>query len=150
MKLTLQFLIYQFIFLNLAIAQPTSYQQKDSSNSYLRFNEVDCERAQVIRDYQDGYLATSVSNAELGWNGNVDACIPGKISDLAMEKTLNRINYFRALVGVDSKVIFNKVKNEKAQKAVLMMDAENKLDHFPTSDWKCSTPEGIKPRANLI
>ena len=136
--------ISSFTILTAVHGQPISNDIDHTINFSFRDNIIECERASVIEDYQNDYLGTSVSSLELDWSGNVDNCDEGKISDLAMERTMRRINYFRNLVGIDNGIIFNEVKNEKCQKAVLMMDAENKLDHFPTSDWKCSSHEGIE------
>ncbi|GLR17750.1 T9SS type A sorting domain-containing protein [Portibacter lacus] len=129
---------------SIATAQPISDEFRDEVILTYRTDTISCDRNAVIENYKQGYIATEVSYDELGWNGDVDNCDEGSISDIAMEKTLQRINYFRKLVGVDQEVVFNDTKSQKCQKAILMMDAENKLDHYPTTDWKCSSPEGIE------
>ncbi len=144
MQLIYKLLIFQFIIFNALAAQPISEKYDDSIYISERSNEIECERAVIIEDYQNDFVGTNVSSMELDWNGNIDACEAGQISPLAMERTLRRINYFRHLVGLESEIIFSELKNKKSQKAVLMMDAENKLDHFPTVDWQCSSPEGIE------
>ena len=144
MRILITLALVFFSFLSI-FCQPISYN-KDSGEAQLNFRsvEINCNRDKIIQDYITGYEETQVNSTELAWDGDVDACKEGQISALALEKTRARINYFRKLVGIENKIIFNDEKNIKCQKAVLMMDAANKLDHFPTSDWLCSSTEGIE------
>lgn len=116
----------------------------DLSITTFRSSTIDCEREQVIGNYISDYLGTTVTTEELAWTGDVDQCDEGAISALGLERTKNRINYFRNLVGIPNGIIFTETKNQKCQKAVLMMNAARALDHFPTTDWLCSSPEGIE------
>ncbi len=141
-KLTYTFLFLFIIRLNAQPIQQVTLLREEPTNEF--YLQKSCDRNQVIKDYFTYYEGTEVASSELGWTGNVDNCDEGTISEIAMNKTLERINYFRRLVGIPNGVIFNTEKNEKCQKAVLMMQAAGTLDHYPTLDWKCASEEGVQ------
>lgn len=97
------------------------------------------KRQQAIDDYRSLYLT---SNTTASWTGSVSACSAGAVSTDMHTKTLKRINFYRKLVGLPYNMQFTTLLNEKAQKAALMMEANNRLDHFPTSAWACYTADG--------
>lgn len=145
MKLAFTLIINTWILLGL-MAQPRMMEQTnlDVGESTTSYRSNECDRQSIIDDYNQYYVGTEVSNSELNWTGNEETCDPGNISSSALQKTLDRINYFRRLVGVPNGVVFVDEKNQKCREAALMMDAEGKLDHFPTAEWKCSTEGGIQ------
>jgi uncharacterized protein YkwD len=100
-----------------------------------------CTRSQVISDYNNIYLTSSVTDTQLGWTGNLGSCNAGTISTLAQTNTLNRINYFRKLVGLGD-VTFDAALQSRCQQAALMMAANNALNHTPPSSWLCYTSDG--------
>ena len=61
-----------------------------------------------------------------------------------------RLSYFRKAVGLQNDVSENSTKSEKAQRAALMMQANNTLDHFPPNSWKCYSPEGKEGAGNSL
>jgi uncharacterized protein YkwD len=100
-----------------------------------------CTRSQAISDYNNIYLASAVTDTQLGWTGNLGSCIAGTISSLSQANTLNRVNYFRKLVGLGN-VTFDAVLSGKCQQAALMMAANNSLNHTPPPSWLCYTSDG--------
>jgi GEVED domain/Cysteine-rich secretory protein family len=105
-------------------------------------------RAAIIADYTTNFLGAAVSNTELGWTGAVSGCVSGSISALAQSRTLQRINYYRRLVGVTDNTTFDPSRNVATQNAALMMKANNALDHFPPNTWVCYTAAGYTGAGN--
>lgn len=101
-----------------------------------------CNRASVITDYVTNYLGSSVSTDELGWTGSVTGCVSGSISTQAQTKTIQRINYYRRLVGLSGTVTLDPSRNAGTQDAALMMLANNDLNHTPPTTWLCYTAAG--------
>ncbi len=101
-----------------------------------------CDRAAVITDYVTNYLGSSVSTAELGWTGSVTGCVSGSISAQAQTKTIQRINYYRRLVGLSGTVTLDPSRNAGTQDAALMMLANGALNHNPPTTWLCYTTAG--------
>ena len=60
---------------------------------------VPCNRQAIVDDFNAVYLNSGVSSAQLAWTGSIANCTPGTTSDLSKTNTINRINYFRKLVG---------------------------------------------------
>lgn len=101
-----------------------------------------CNRSEVVSNYNTTYLFSSVSVDELAWNGNVETCHSGSVSLSSLQKTLVRVNYFRGLVGLPQNITFNNELNAKCQEAALMMHANNSLNHYPPENWSCWTADG--------
>jgi|TARA_B100000959_G_scaffold280401_1_gene342150 uncharacterized protein YkwD len=101
-----------------------------------------CDRQQIAENYNTIYLGSQVLPAQLGWTGDVITCNPGTISTLSLDNTLDRINYFRDLVGLPSNITFDPLLNQKCQEAALMMDANNSVNHNPPPTWLCYTTNG--------
>ena len=101
-----------------------------------------CDRQQIVDNYNNIYLGSEVSTLQLGWTGNINTCDPGTISTLSLNNTLDRINYFRDLVGLPSDIIFDPILNQKCQESALMMEANGTVDHYPPTSWNCYTTDG--------
>ena len=71
---------------------------------------------------------------------NTGSCEAGEISTQSQTDFLLLVNKIRGLHGLKS-LTLGTMPNEM-QEAALMMDANNKLDHHPTSDWTCYTSAG--------
>jgi uncharacterized protein YkwD len=87
----------------------------------------------------------------IGWlGGSVLGCLPGLSSLLSTDATRASLNYVRSLAGL-APVSFSPALNAAAQKAALMMEANNTLDHFPTTSWRCWSAAGAAAasRSNL-
>lgn len=127
-------LITGFIFIS------SCKKDDDDSNNDTNDPVVDPARQLVIDDYNNLYLGSDVTSS--GWTGSTSTCAPGTMSADAIAKTLQRINYFRKEVGLNTDITFDAAKNTKCQEAALMMDANNDLDHSPPATWTCYTADG--------
>ena len=102
-----------------------------------------CNRQTIIDNFNTVYLPSEVTTAQLGWTGSVATCTPGTTSESAKTNTLNRINYFRNLVGLSNNVVFDQNAYEaNCQAAALIMDANDNLSHTPPNNWTCWTQAG--------
>ncbi len=99
--------------------------------------------------YNSVYLASS--SIASGWTGDIAACSEGDTSAEFRNSVLVRINYFRAMAGVPSDILFSAGYNDKAQQAALMMSNNGSLSHNPPTNWNCYTAEGAEAasRSNL-
>ncbi len=93
----------------------------------------------VMQDYSESFGA-SMSN--VGWTGSTSACDPGTVSQNARALVLQRINYYRRLVGLNDNCTWDDSQTAKYQQTALMMHANNTLDHDPPSSWSCYTTLG--------
>lgn len=98
--------------------------------------------------YQNYFLSKTKGKDDEGnivdlfeWDGSIARCEPGTVDQVVQQKVLDRINYFRRNAGVPE-VLFDAATNEYCQKAALMMEANNRLDHEPGKNWRCYTSEG--------
>lgn len=73
--------------------------------------EINFKGSRVVKAYIDGKIQN-----ELQWNGNIAKCKSGDISDLARQKTINRINYYRRFAGIDIPMKMKSSLNANAQK----------------------------------
>lgn len=82
--------------------------------------------------------------------GSILGCLPGLSSLFSDNATLSSLNYVRSLAGL-APVSFSPAMNASAQRAALMMDANDRLDHHPSSNWRCysSTGASAASRSNL-
>lgn len=100
---------------------------------------IDITKRQAVADaYTNEFTSTPLMN----WAGNVNECQEGKSSAAYVAAQLNRINYYRAMAGVEGKVTFVDSLNRKAQKAVLMLAEAGVLTHTVKKSWKCYSAEG--------
>lgn len=99
-------------------------------------------RDQVLQDYKNIYLASNSYTS--AWSGNTASCTPGTVSDDFQNKTIQRINYFRNIVGLPSIEGFNAAKNTKCQQGALMCQTNKELNHKPPSTWTCYTADGYQ------
>lgn len=103
------------------------------------------DREAVRRFYYSTYLASD--GVAPGWTGDVASCTAGRVSDDFLEATRTRINWFRAMAGVPSDVVFTAENNAKAQQTALMMAAQGQLSHAPPTSWACWTAAGAEGAA---
>jgi len=76
-----------------------------------------------------------------GFTGDVSTCNAGAISAERLVALTRQINYFRLMAGAPEAANLPSM-NHYAQAAAGLMGANRKLDHFPTSDWKCFSADG--------
>ncbi len=98
------------------------------------------DKQDIIDLYNDEYMASYFGSVE--WTGNTANCVPGTISDEAQQKTLQRINYYRTMVGLPDVTHFDDALNAKCQQGALMMYANGALSHEPPTTWSCYTAGG--------
>lgn len=89
---------------------------------------TDLEKAK--QDYEDNYIGSAVSDPI--WTGSTTGCNSGNISVDVQNKVIQRVNYFRRLVGLPDNVTLNSSQNQKCQESALYMMANNTLTHFPS------------------
>jgi uncharacterized protein YkwD len=78
-----------------------------------------------------------------GWTGSVATCNPGTQSAQFQKATLDAVNFYRALAGVDP-ATENVAQSAIARKAALILEANKKVEHDRKGMPRCSTPEGIE------
>jgi uncharacterized protein YkwD len=79
--------------------------------------------------------------AKVVWDGSTSRCRAGAPSAATQTATLKAINFYRAMGQLDPVKLDAKLSS-RAQKAALIMDAENSLSHFPPRSWNCWTKVG--------
>ncbi|MGB0743671.1 MAG: putative Ig domain-containing protein [Opitutales bacterium] len=107
-------------------------------------------RNAVVAAYHRYYLASEDFETDMNWTGDVANCEAGTIASAFRDKTLRRINYYRAQSGLPADIYFDVTKNDKAQEAALIMAYENSLSHDPADDFPgnpCLSPSGIEAAA---
>lgn len=78
----------------------------------------------------------------LTWTGSVTGCNPGTTNLAHQQAVIDRVNYFRSLVGLPSVILLGGTPTTQAQAAALMMSANNALSHYPPLSWVCYSSEG--------
>lgn len=96
----------------------------------------------VLELYNNQYVASILS--DIGWTGQVSGCTPGTTPTNTQNKVLQRINFFRQLVGLPGNVVLNDEKSIKCQQAALMFRANSALSHSPPTTWSCYTADGAE------
>ncbi len=104
--------------------------------------EGNANRDEAKALYETLYVASRTESGDVAWTGDEPACDPGSVPQATVDKIMNRLNYFRKAVGLHNTIALSAVKSEKAQRAALMMDANNALEHNPPESWKCYTADG--------
>lgn len=103
-------------------------------------------REDVRQFFRAVYFASE--NVPMNWTGSYATGNPGDTSSAFKEATRLRINFYRALVGIPADITFNPEYSTKAQRAALMISANNTLDHYPPPTWTFFTPEGAEATAS--
>ena len=96
-------------------------------------------RAQVAETYRSAIDANLTLNSN--WSGNASSCNAGAASDTFDAATVEAINWFRRMAGLNP-VSENSAQSAAAQETALMMHAQNQLSHFPGGEWECHTESG--------
>lgn len=92
------------------------------------------EKEIALEDYQQNYLGSIVDDP--GWTGNTASCYAGNILESTNEKVLQRINYFRRLVGLNDNITLDN-NNQIYMEAALICSANMSLSHYPPTNWLC-------------
>jgi hypothetical protein len=102
------------------------------------------DRQRVLKDYAMVYKRSWVDDDMLKWTGNIEHCDPGRISEIAKEKTLERMNYFRRTAGVPDCCVFRDDYEDFCQAAAFLMMKNNTLSHAPENTWSCFSEDAYK------
>ncbi len=78
--------------------------------------------------------------------GSILGCDAGITSSVTNQATLSALNFVRSLAGL-APVTFSSTMNYGAQRAALIMAANEMLSHYPSSSWKCWTSTGAAAAA---
>lgn len=98
---------------------------------------IDTSSASAVRSaYQREF---GLQPPPLGWTGSVGDCNPGSTSKEHQAATLSRVNWYRAMAGVEPRVTLKDELTVYAQAAALTMYASGRLDHEPDSGFRCMT-----------
>ena len=92
-------------------------------------------RNDTLSGYHEYYMASEGYEGLDGFDGDFtdSNCIPGTLTDDFQDMTLRRINYYRAQVGLPANIYFTSEKNEKCQKAAIVMAKNNAISHYPAT-----------------
>lgn len=74
------------------------------------------------------------------WTGSVDTCTPGSVSAAAHQATLDTVNFYRSMAGLNP-VSFNPTLSARNQADALLIAANLALSHTPPTSSKCYTPD---------
>ena len=98
---------------------------------------VDVNDRQSVAEFYHSIYHAPVP--EHGWVGDVDTCVPGTTTLAFQEAVIQRVNFYRAMVGVPANIQISSAFPGDPQDASLTMIAQQQLSHFPPSDWNCWT-----------
>lgn len=98
-------------------------------------------KAAVRRAYRQRYAPTL--DVPTGWSGSYARCRPGNVTKRSRTATLRALNLVRAMAGLDP-VAFRPKLNAQAQRAALMMGANQSLSHYPDRSWRCWSKAGVQ------
>jgi hypothetical protein len=105
---------------------------------------LDINRRETSRQFYNLVHQASV-NVPLLWSGTYDGSgDPGTNSSTYLDAVQRRVNYFRAMAGVPSGIVFDATLNDKCQAAALMMGGNTNLSHLPPISWLYYTIEGAE------
>src|SRR5688572_5602306 len=103
-------------------------------------------RAEVVAHYQNVYVPGD--GVALVWTGSIAGCVPGTTNVEHQQAVIDRVNYYRALVGLPAVALAPGTPTTQAQAAALMMSAHNALSHTPPPTWTCYSADGATGAAN--
>ncbi len=104
---------------------------------------VDVSSREASRQFFLEYYLYAPAPA-IEWTGTRSPCVAGTTSQAFRDSVLLRINFYRAMAGVPSQVVFDETYNAKAQQSALMMSAQGSLSHSPPATWACYTADGAQ------
>ena len=96
------------------------------------------DRSQVMKFYFDHYLPSEGFENRHEWTGSVKNKDPGQLSARLHQDVIMRVNYFRAMSGLNANIELSDDLNIMAQEAALMMSYENKTQRLLQQSFKVS------------
>ena len=106
------------------------------------------DRSQVIKFFFDQYLPSEGFENRHEWTGSIENRNPGQVSERLHQDVIMRINYFRAMAGLNANIKLSEDLNNMAQEAAFMMAHQNTLSHYPDSDWSYYSESGVTAARN--
>lgn len=103
-------------------------------------------RAEVVARWYDTYF----DNTPFSWTGSVSNCVAGDTTDAFKAAVVKRLNYYRAMAGLSGDLALDASTSAKAQQAALMMDANDRLSHSPSSSWRCYSADGAQAAGSSL
>lgn len=97
--------------------------------------------AQVAATYQQAIESNLALNSQ--WNGSTASCQAGSSASSFDSGTVEAINWFRRMAGLGN-VTEDPGQSSSAQRAALMMQAQNALSHSPGQNWDCYSSAGAE------
>ena len=101
-----------------------------------------------MKFYFDHYLPSEGFENRHEWTGSVKNKDPGQLSARLHQDVIMRVNYFRAMTGLNANIELSDDLNIMAQEAALMMSYENTLSHYPDKSWRYYSESGATAARN--
>lgn len=105
-------------------------------------------RSDVLSFYNCVYSQSESYASHVNWTGNVATGVPGTTSAVFKEDVRRRVNFYRALAGVEADVAFDNALSAKDQDAALIFAANLALSHLVTDAWIYYTANGAEAAAS--
>ena len=105
---------------------------------------TELKKEYLIKDYVVSHDSSSLSEHEVNWSGDLNHCNAGSLSKKYYDNMLERIKFFRRMIGVSDDVIFKQEYNKQAQDAALIMNANKLLSHHPKENLSCYSESGYQ------
>lgn len=103
---------------------------------------IDTDNESTVRAAWKSTLANGKTPIE--WTGSTGRCQAGTTSDQFKIAVLDRVQWYRAMAGVDPRIRLDESSNRYAQAAALVMAANYDLSHEPDSSWQCFSDEAYE------
>lgn len=97
---------------------------------------------QQLVDFVKQYYDNNANNDRPTYVEAGGGCEPLKLSDEIQSRTLNRLNFYRAMVGFDGKIEFKADFNDIAHDVALIMSKNDALTHYPPKSYDCWSQSG--------
>lgn len=118
-------------------------QEKADSALLQAFQAVPAINPQIREVSRSVYLNVFLASGSqpMTWTGDRSTCNAGSTALDFKDAVALRINYFRAMAGVPSQMVFADTYSAQDQKTALLMSANNALSHSPPATWSCYCAE---------
>ncbi len=105
--------------------------------------QIDTSDRWLVRDFYN-YVFSFGTDATMDWTGIYDGqnTNAGTVSADWLEATRMRVNFYRAMAGVDPRITFDSTKNAASQASALIISANHTLTHTPPTNFSFWTQEG--------
>lgn len=103
---------------------------------------IDTDNESSVRAAWESTLANGKKPIE--WSGSTGRCLAGTTSGQFKLAVLDRVQWYRAMAGVDPRIRLDESSNRYAQAAALVMAANYDLSHEPDGSWQCFSTEAYE------